>query len=61
MATTRVVTNEDYKGNKMFKVYSVDSEGENMPYPLVSIGKKKLQTIINNLEAAKKFIGEEDE
>lgn len=58
---TKVVTDEEYKGNKMFKVYKLDDDGKQTQYPLVSIGKKKLKTILDNIEAAREFVGDEDE
>lgn len=65
---TKAFTDEPYKGNDMYKIYEVDSEGNKVfefdrktgekvvKKPLISIGLKKAQIILNNVESLENFV-----
>ena len=49
---------EEYKGNKILKIYKVDEEGNELEKygTIVSFGLTKAQYILENVEAIKKFV-----
>jgi hypothetical protein len=49
---------EEYKGNKILKIYKVDDEGNELEKygTVVSFGLTKAQYILENVEAIKKFV-----
>lgn len=43
----------EWKGNPVFKVWKADEEGNKIgEYPIVSLGKKKLEALLNHANAA---------
>lgn len=57
------VFEEEFKGHKLMAVWAVDDSGQKVgQYPLVSLGKKKLEALLNHLHEAKLFVyGKPDE
>jgi hypothetical protein len=49
---------EEYKGNKILKIYKVDDEGNELEKygTIVSFGLTKAQYILENIEGIKKFV-----
>lgn len=52
------VTVEEYKGNKIFKIYKVDDEGNELEKygTVVSFGLTKAKYIVENIDEIKKFV-----
>ena len=52
------VTVEEFKGNKILKIYKVDEEGNELEKysTIMSFGVTKAKYLIENIDAIKKFI-----
>lgn len=57
--TTKVMKGEEYKGNKMFIVASFTDDKRDQ-YPVVSMGLKKAKAVLENIEALKAFVKENE-
>lgn len=51
---------DEYKGNKIFKIYKVDGEGNEIEKygTIVSFGLSKAKYILENIDNIKKFVEE---
>ena len=56
------VTIEEFKGNKIFKIFKVDEEGKELEKygTVVSFGLTKAKYIIEHIDDIKKFVEEFD-
>lgn len=54
------ITVEEFKGNKIFKIYKVDDEGNELEKygTIVSFGLTKARYILEHVEDIKKFVEE---
>lgn len=46
---TEVETGE-FKGNEVITIWEIDDEGKRKQFPLLSVGRKKAQAILDNIE-----------
>ena len=58
MAKTKVFKDE-YKGNPVYGIWNVDEEGEKEgSYPIASMGKKKLEAVLDNAVELRELLEE---
>jgi hypothetical protein len=51
------VFEEEFKGHKLLAVWSVDQNDEKIGrYPLVSLGKKKLEVLLSHITEVRSFV-----